>query len=197
MEPRRLVIAAAAGWAVLNGTDAPARAEGFVTILGVSPSAACAAAAAEAARTGVTTRAGLEACTRAIDAGPMPAVELATAYVNRAVVELAGDNPGAAIRDTAAALRLAPALAEAHLNRGIALSAENRPDQAIAAFTQAISLHPRHPELAYFDRAMAREDTGDVKGAYVDLRHAALINPAWQKPRDELARFTVLRVPTS
>jgi tetratricopeptide (TPR) repeat protein len=192
-----LTIVAAAGWAVLTGAAAPARAEGFVTVLGISPSAACAAVAAEAARTGVATRFGLDTCSRAIDVGPMPAVELATAYVNRAVVELAGDNPGAAIRDTAAALHLDPALAEAHLNRGIALSAENRPDEAIAAFTRAISLNPHRPELAYFDRAMAREDSGDVKGAYFDLRQAASLDPAWRKPRVELARFTVLRAPTS
>ncbi len=197
MRLMRLVIVAAAGWAVLTGPAALARAEGFVTVLGVSPSSACAAAAGEAARTGVATRAGLEACNRAIDVGPMPAADLATAYVNLAVVELVGDNPGAAIRDTTAALRLDPALAEAHLNQGIALSAENRPGEAIAAFSRAISLAPHHPELAYFDRAMAREDAGDVKGAYGDLRRAALLNPGWRKPRDELARFTVLRAPTS
>ena len=58
---------------------------------------------------------------------------------------------------------------QAHINLGIALSAEKRNGEAVVAFTDALALNPSHPEIVYFDRALAREDSGDMKGAYLDL----------------------------
>jgi tetratricopeptide (TPR) repeat protein len=187
-----LAALAAAGLTVMAGTAPPARAEGFVTILGTSPFAACAAAALEAKRTGIGTRFGLELCNRAIQTWTPPSADLAHALVNRSVIHILLADPGAAIADTDQAIRLDPALAEAYLDRGIALSAENRPAQAEDDFTQALSLKPAHPELAYFDRAAVREDVGDIKGAYLDYGQAATLSPGWEQPRKELARFTVV-----
>ena len=40
---------------------------------------------------------------------------------------------------------------------------------------------------------MANEGLGDLKAAYQDYSKAAELNPAWDAPKNELARFTVKR----
>ncbi|MEJ0048001.1 MAG: hypothetical protein WDN04_19185 [Rhodospirillales bacterium] len=170
---------------------APARAESLVTILGVSPLAACANAAADARRTGIAhasrwrcaiaqSRLGL--CRKSIWPSPTSIAASST---------WCAPDAASAIADTHAAIRLDATLAEAWLDRGIALSGVHRSSEAIRDFAVALHLNIAKPELAYFDRAMAREDSGDLKGAYADYRHAADLNPAGAKPREELARFTV------
>jgi tetratricopeptide (TPR) repeat protein len=188
----RTFVLAIGATAVISATP-HARAETSVTIIGTSPLAACAAAAAEAKRTGVGTRFELATCDRAIETWPPPQANVAIAFTNRSVVHIARGEPGAAIADANRAIRLNASLGEAYLDRAIALSADARPAEAIRDFARAIALNVRQPELAYFDRAIALEDSGDIKGAYFDYRHAAELNPAWGKPRQELARFTVVR----
>jgi Flp pilus assembly protein TadD len=86
---------------------------------------------------------------------------------------------------------------QAHINRGIALNAEKRNREAGQAFTDALALNPAHAEIVYFDRAMAREDSGDMKGAYLDYRKAAQLAPTWDTPKQQLARFNVAHSPNS
>ena len=43
-----------------------------------------------------------------------------------------------------------------------------------ADFSEALCLTPRHPQL-HFNRALARKNTGDVKGARADLEEALAI----------------------
>jgi len=174
-----------------------ARAETSVTIIGTSPLAACAAAASEAKRTGIGTRFELETCNQAIETWPSPPANVAIAYINRSVIRIARGETDAAIADADRAIRVNATLGEAYLDRAIALSAAHRATEAIRDFARAIELNVRQPELAYFDRAIALEDSGDIKGAYLDYRHAAELNPAWDKPRQELTRFTVVRDTTS
>jgi tetratricopeptide (TPR) repeat protein len=183
--------------AAIGGAASAARAETSVTIIGTSPLAACAAAAAEAKRTGIGTRFELDTCDRAIETWPAPQANVAVAYINRSVVHIARGESAAAIADANRAIRLNAALGEAYLDRAIALSADHRPAEAIRDFERAIELNVHQLELAYFDRAIALEDCGDIKGAYLDYRRAAELNPAWDKPRQELARFTVVRDTTS
>jgi tetratricopeptide (TPR) repeat protein len=178
-------------------TALPARAETSVTIIGTSPLAACAAAAAEAKRTGVGTHFELETCDRAIETWPSPPANVSIAYINRSVIRIARGETEAAIADANQAIRVNATMGEAYLDRAIALSADHRPAEAIRDFERAIELNVRQPELAYFDRAIALEDSGDVRGAYLDYRRAAELNPAWDKPRQELARFTVVHNTTS
>jgi len=46
-------------------------------------------------------------------------------------------------------------------------------------------------EKAYFNRALAREAAGDVKGAYLDYVKALQLKPEWAPAVKELARFEV------
>ncbi len=119
--------------------------------------------------------------------------DLAVASVNRGVIEQAMSRFDDAMADFDRAVQLNPGLAEAYLNRGSLLDGEHKLDQAIADFTQALTLNPERPEQVYYNRAIAYEDRGDVRAAYFDYREASRLAPNWDKPKQELARFTVHR----
>ena len=46
-------------------------------------------------------------------------------------------------------------------------------------------------QLAYFNRGMARENLGDIRGAYYDYKRASDLDPKFEPAREQLARFTV------
>jgi tetratricopeptide (TPR) repeat protein len=117
---------------------------------------------------------------------------IAAAYINRGLLHLMRSEFDKAVADSNVALALDSNLPEAAINRGAALLQTHRPADAAADFTHALEFAPAHLERVYFDRAMAREDMGDIKGAYADYRQASLLNPQWDKPRRELARFKVV-----
>jgi tetratricopeptide (TPR) repeat protein len=117
---------------------------------------------------------------------------VAVAYINRGLLHVARSEFDKAIADSSVALELDNRLPEAMINRGAALLQEHRPADAAADFSNALQLAPAHIERVYFDRAMAREDMGDIRGAYADYRQAAQLNPQWDQPKRELARFKVV-----
>ncbi|MBI1265734.1 MAG: tetratricopeptide repeat protein [Alphaproteobacteria bacterium] len=76
-------------------------------------------------------------------------------------------------------------------NRGVALmGAQDFPD-AITHFTRALELGFDRPAHALYNRALSREQTGDLAGAYHDLRAALEADPGFALARDELTRFVV------
>jgi hypothetical protein len=62
---------------------------------------------------------------------------------------------------------------------------------AVGLFDSALAKKTRRPALAYYGRGVAREMTGRLREAYQDYRQASLIEPRWNEPKAELARFTV------
>jgi tetratricopeptide (TPR) repeat protein len=153
----------------------------------------CASAAAAAETKGTATDGGLAACTMAANLAGDGKARLAAALTNRGVLHLARAEYDAAIADSNAALEVDAAMAEAMVNRGVALMLSGRPKDAVTDLTRALALAPAHEERAYFNRAMAREDSGDQLGAYLDYRKASELAPNWDRPKHELARFTVVR----
>jgi tetratricopeptide (TPR) repeat protein len=146
----------------------------------------------------VATEAGLNACTMAINAAGDAKDQLVISLTNRSVLHLVRGEYDAAIADSTAALEIDSNLPDALVNRGVAQMLAGRPREAVADLTRGLQNGPAFPERAYFNRAMAREDSGDYAGAYVDYRQASQLSPAWDRPKKELARFTVVpRTPTS
>ena len=139
----------------------------------------------------------MKVCDQAVDRAKGMHDELAAAYVNRSVIHLALQQYDAALADSDAAIQITASIPQAHINRGIALSAEKRSKEASQAFTDALALNPARAEIVYFDRAMAREDDGDMKGAYLDYRKAAQLAPTWDTPKQQLSRFNVAHAPNS
>jgi len=151
----------------------------------------CATAARNAEVKNTATDSDLAACTMAVRMPDTTQSNLAAAYANRGVLHLVRAEYEDSIADSNAALLADGGLPEAVVNRGVALLLEHRPIDAAADFTRALGMDPAHRERVYFNRAMAREDMGDLKGAYADYRQASELNPQWDRPKQELARFTV------
>jgi len=76
-------------------------------------------------------------------------------------------------------------------NRGVALMGAQDFAEAVTHFTRALELDFEPPAHALFNRALAREQTGDLAGAYQDLRASVDADPDFALPREELTRFVV------
>ena len=144
----------------------------------------------ENARHGLSTLRALDECDGAL-------YELlsnhnrAATYVNRGIILMGRGQTALALEDFDRAIALEPDLAEGHINRGAALLARNDLRGAIASIDQGLRYNPEQPARAYYNRAVANEDLGNIRAAYDDYRRAAELAPTWDAPRAELARFRV------
>jgi len=172
-----------------------ASAQESVTVLGPSLLDECSSAAALAQRTGHVDANAIAACDAAVDRAWATAGETAVAFVDRGTLYLVSGENDKAIKDFSQAIKVAPALASAYNDRGVALSAQHRQAEAIADFSQALALKAANAGQVVFNRAMAYEDAGDLKRAYLDYRKAAELNPGWDQPARQLARFNVSHTP--
>jgi tetratricopeptide (TPR) repeat protein len=135
-------------------------------------------------------RSAVLACDLAVNTAAGEQARLA-AFVNRSDIRLRVQDWAGAVSDAERAIAIDPELAAAHLNRGAGMVGLKRNQEALAVFDQALALKNDRPELVYYDRALARENLGDLKGAYVDYRKALDANPKFQPAADELTRFKV------
>lgn len=150
----------------------------------------CADAVTAAMANDNATDASLATCTKAANLADLNSGR-AAALANRGVLNFQRADYNAAIADSTAALKFDGRLVEAVVNRGAAYLAMHRAGEAAAEFDQALTMAPVHAEKIYFNRAMAREDTGDLKGAYADYSKAAQLAPQWDRPKQQLNRFTI------
>jgi len=172
-----------------------ASAQESVTVLGPSLLDECSSAAAQAQRTGHVGVTDIEICSRAIGHSWSTVGETASAFVNRGTLHLVRGENDKAINDFSQAIKADPALAAAYNDRGVALSATHRSVDAIRDFSQALALKADNADQVLFNRAIAYEDSGDLKHAYIDYRKAAELNPGWDLPARQLARFNVKASP--
>jgi len=130
-------------------------------------------------------------CNAALGQEVLPYSDLVASYVNRGILRLVKADYRSAESDFNQAMALQPNQAEAWLNKGIARYQQGDTKAALEHFDRAIRLRTRFAALAYFGRALANEDSGNIKGAYADLKRASQLNPQWDAPRRELTRFQV------
>ncbi len=164
----------------------------------------CADAAAAAQTDNHATDADVAKCTKAMRLADFDS-DRAAALSNRSLLNFERADYHAAIEDNMAALKLDGSLAEALVNRGAIYVEMHRPGDAAASFSRALTLAPPPGEnidfyraKIYFDRAMAREDMGDLNGAYSDYAKASQLAPQWEQPKQQMARFSIARrKPTS
>jgi tetratricopeptide (TPR) repeat protein len=153
----------------------------------------CSIAAIAAQDRGAGTDGDLAACDMAVRLSKDDRSHLAVALTNRSVIHLMRKEYDATIADTTVALGWDNKLPEALVNRGVAQMLAGRPKEAVIDLTAGLNLGPANLERVYFNRAMAREDSGDLVGAYLDYRKASELAPSWDRPKQELARFTVVQ----
>lgn len=144
-----------------------------------------------AAKDGRSDNGALTLCTSALASDPLSRRDVAATRINRAVIYLRQKAWREALADLDGAIRIDDSLAEAHVNRGAALLGLKQWARSAEASSRGLTLGPKEPEKAYFNRAVAREALDDMTGAYADYLKAAEIAPNWPAPRNELKRFTV------
>jgi tetratricopeptide (TPR) repeat protein len=141
------------------------------------------------------SRAGLQACSAALDSANDSDVRAAL-LVNRAYIRLRMADYADTVADADASLSLAPDLAAANLNRGAGLIGLGRYRDALPSLEKAVALSGRDKlELAYYNRGIAREHLGDIRGAYFDYKKAAELDPKFAPAQEQLKRFTVTTGP--
>lgn len=200
--PQLSLFAATAG--VLAGLSAaPASAQRLgsldtravdTVVVGESQAAQCYTAASSSLIETRSTyaRHALASCNSALDSDGLNVADQAATLVNRAIVRRAtGDLAGAAA-DLERAVARVPGLQEAQLTLGGVYANMARWADAETALSLGIALDPSVAVAEdYFTRASAREELGDLAGAYDDYRTAAELSPGWSAPRLELERFMV------
>jgi tetratricopeptide (TPR) repeat protein len=133
----------------------------------------------------------LASCDTAL-AEKIAAPDVTATLINRGVVRVAMGRYEEAIADYDDAMARAPGNAEVYMDRGLAYSRQGRYDQARADFDHALALGMAGAHLAYFNRAVAQEKSGNLRAAYLDYRQALTLAPDFAPARHELARFHVV-----
>jgi tetratricopeptide (TPR) repeat protein len=139
----------------------------------------------------VPERGSLQDCDSALADPMLDTPDYVATLINRGILRMRTGAIDAALTDFDAASARNPQEPEAYLNKGMALLRRNESDSAIALFETALAKRTRRPALAYYGRAVANEMKGRVRDAYLDYREASRIEPKWQEPKVELARFTI------
>ncbi len=89
-------------------------------------------------------------------------------YRSRASLRLDQGNYVDALEDLNLSIKNEPAIAANYLNRGYCLSRFGRHKEALADMDLAIKLEPKY-KFFHFNRALEREASGDVVGAFFDF----------------------------
>lgn len=184
---RKVPVVALAAFAALALSGAAAMAQ--VKVIGTGLASSC----SRLALAGLSDRNTLETCNLALTEEALGTENAAKTHVNRGVIHLRRSSLDLATNDFARAERLMPNLPEVYINRGVVLMKQRRWAEAITAIEKGLALNPNEAEKAYFNRALAREQIDDFRGAYEDFRTAAQLNPKWEAPQRELARYQVRR----
>ena len=147
----------------------------------------------QAAKTKDTTYHALQTCDRALSEEPLTIEDEFATYVNRGIVRMLRHDFVSAKSDFDRAIAMNPNRGEPYVNMGIMRLNQGDPAGAITLLSRSIELGTERPEIAYYGRAMAHEDIGNVKAAYADLKRAVSLKPEWQEPAQQLARYQVVR----
>ena len=138
------------------------------------------------------TVADIRTCDAAFSEEALSHRDRVATFVNRGILRLRRGHVEEAISDFDTAIGLDPRQPEAYLNKGAALIRAENPAEALGLFTVALERNTQRPEIAHFGRAIANEELGNVRAAYNDYRRASELDPNWQDPRTELARFRIV-----
>jgi tetratricopeptide (TPR) repeat protein len=162
-----------------------------VTVIGSSNARLCYEAAE---RDSGGDRRQLEHCDMALQETMLSLADIVATHVNRGILRSRVGNVSGALADFDQATRLDPNEPEAYLNKGLVLTIKaNDARTALPLFGMALERATKRPELAYYGRAAAYEELGNLRSAYADYSKAVAAAPKWQQARAELARFQVRR----
>ncbi len=136
----------------------------------------------------------IAACDDALSGGGMNAIDQASTYVNRGILEMSRQGYKAAEGDFRSALHINPKLAEAHVDLGSTLINLQLYEDGLAETQRGIALGTKEIERAYYNQGLAYEFLGKLQEAYDSYKQASLLAPTWQDPKDQMARFVVQEI---
>lgn len=134
---------------------------------------------------------GEKICTRAIESELMNVTNKAATYTNRGVLRMRSGRLEAALSDYDIAKRMRPEEGATYLNEGAAHILRKDFASALVSLDRAIALDSHDLYAAYYNRAIAKENTGDIQGAYFDFKQADELNPDWDLAKRQMVRFEV------
>jgi len=189
MQPPRFMCAtvAAVGFACLSAALTSTAASASTLVIGQSNAAAC----YQNALSQNTSRRAINGCDAALDADTLTRRDRAATHINRGILRHYRDDEDGALDDFQAALNLRPSMGEAYSNLALIYARRQQWSEAVEALDHGIALAPSLLHRSYFSRGVAREELGDLAGAYADFSQAAQLAPDWAAPQRELERFTV------
>ena len=173
--------------AALIGLTASSTTNASIFTIGGSLARAC----FEAAEARNATFETLQLCDRALIEEPLMNSDRVATYVNRGILRLIEREYRNADADFDRALAIDPLEPEAWLNKGVSTIRQGNSAAALPMIARAIELKTRRPALAFYTRGIANEHNGDIKAAYADLVRARALEPGWDPPVKELARYQV------
>lgn len=177
-----LALTAAASFAALSTAGAA------VMVVGTGPERAC----YEAAKHDRPTGPNIKTCTDALENATLTPRDRAATYTNRSALLISRDKAEPALGDADDALKIEPSMTAASVNRSAALIMLGRYQEARDTIDAAIPLASGSElQRALYNRAMASEALGDIKGAYHDLKRAVDLDSQFEAAKVELARYTV------
>jgi tetratricopeptide (TPR) repeat protein len=139
----------------------------------------------------VSAKEGEALCSKALQLEVMKHSNRTATYTNRGVLRMRLGQYDSALADYATAKRMNPALGEIYLNEGAALIFKKDYTNALAALNKSVELGSAELYAAHYNRAIARENTGDVPGAYADFQKSLELFPEFELAKQQLTRFIV------
>lgn len=134
---------------------------------------------------------GEKICTKALEAEMMKLDNRAATFTNRGVLRMRAGKYDSALGDYDTAKKMKPELGAVWLNEGAAHIFRKDFSSALVSLDKAIELGSQDVYAAYYNRAIARENTGDIQGAYFDFQKALELKPDFERAEWQLSRFTV------
>lgn len=130
-------------------------------------------------------------CTSALQQEAMTRDNRAATYVNRGIARMRTERYEQALSDYDRAINVNDTLGAAYLNMGAAMIFQRRFEEALVPLDRSIELETQDLYAAYYNRAIAKEQSGDIAGAYADFQTSSELRPEWDLPQRQLDRFTV------
>jgi tetratricopeptide (TPR) repeat protein len=160
---------------------APAHA--VTMIYNVDPSAQC----SQTARDLTNLKVGLAYCDEALRDDVM--LHRGALLINRGIIKFAMENTQGALNDFNAGLIANPQLGDGYINRAALLISLGRYPQARSDVEQALQLGAANIPVAYYNRGVIEDETGDYQAAYRDYKQALALKPDYAAAARELLRF--------
>lgn len=143
------------------------------------------------AETRTVTYDALQTCDRAFSEQALSFDDKLGTYINRGIVRMFRNDFVNASADFDRAIAMDSKRPQPWLNKAILHFREGDSAGAIPLFDRAIALRTSRPEVAYYGRALAHEDMGEIDAAYADLKLAVSLDRTWAAPARDLARYKV------